>query len=223
MARHEAITKSRWLKAQKREIQFWRGQATLEQELKRVHGRYLPTIQKYAKSLSKDASILEIGCGPTCAAQLIEAGKKTYIDPLLDDFRRAYPGKLPKGEYLCRPAENIDRPNGSFDLILCLDALDRVMNPELVINEIERLLKIKGIFILGITTHPAWLAKIRYGFERFFVPLRDERFPYSYAYRGIEKTLQRHFKIIHTAGTDKSFTPFYRKGWVFVCKRKKKI
>jgi len=221
MARHEAITKARWLKAQKCEIQFWRGQEALEQELQRVHGRYLPAIQRYAKDLPKDASILEIGCGPTCAAQLIEAGRKTYVDPLLDDFRRAYPGKLPKGEYLCRPAENINKQNASFDLILCLDALDRVMNPELVINEIERLLKTDGVFILGIVTSPAWLARVSYYLERFFPPLRDERTPYSYSYRGIEKTLGRHLDIIDVTETDKSFTPLHRKGWVFACGRKK--
>ncbi len=223
MAHHEAISKARWLKAQKREIQRWQGKEALEQGLKRVHEHYMPVIRKHAQNMPKDAHILEIGCGPASTAQFIEQGSKTYVDPLLDDFRRAYPGKLPKGEHQCRMAENIDKPDACFDLILCFDALDHAMNPELVISEAERLLKEGGIFIVGITTCPAWLSRLRYFLERFFPPLRDEAHPYFYSRQGIEKTLKRHFNIAETHKIDKTFTLLQRQGWAFVCKLKEHI
>jgi len=220
MVRHEVISKARWLKAQKREIKYWRGKEVFEHGIKCVRECYMPVIQKHTQKLSKDAHILEIGCGPASAAQFIKQGSKTYVDPLLDDFRRAYPGKLPKGDEQCRMAENIDKPDACFDLILCFDALDHAMNPELVINEAERLLKADGIFIVGIFTSPAWLSRVRYLVEHFLPLLRDEIHPYFYSYHGIEKTLKRHFDINEVCKTDKIFTPFNRQGWVFVCKLK---
>lgn len=218
MAHHEAISKTRWLKAQKREMLHWHGKAALQQGLKRVHTCYLPIVQRYAQDLSGDASILEIGCGPDSTAQYIEQGNKTYVDPLLDDFRRAYPGELPKGEYLCRIAENINKPDASFDLVLAFDALDHVMNPELVLSELERLLKPGGVFIAGIFTCRPWLAKFHYYLGRCLPLFRDDGHPYLYSRRGIEKTLNRHFNIIETCEVASAYTALNRRGWVFVCK-----
>jgi SAM-dependent methyltransferase len=193
MARYKAVIKSRWLAAQGTEARFWHGKEVLEREQNRLARLYSPILKRHTGHLKKESRILEIGCGPTCLAQFIAAGKKTYVDPLLDDFRRAYPGKLPEGDHFAYMAEDIPEPDASFDLILCINALDHVMNPELVLNEVERLLKPEGRFILGIIVFPGWLARLRYFIERFVPALRDEHRPYAYTLEGIQKTLNRHF------------------------------
>jgi len=196
MAHHKTIDKTRWLASQKKMVECWHGEDMLEQELKRIRRFYVPLLKSYAGKLSDTASILDIGCGPVCATRFLEHGGKTYLDPLLDNFRRAYPGKLPKGKHLPIAAENIPEPDASFDLILCIDGLDYVINPELALHEMTRLLKPEGTLILGLPVFPSWLVRLRYILERFLPVFRNEASPYSYAYRGIKNTLIRHFDLI---------------------------
>ncbi|MDQ6959814.1 MAG: class I SAM-dependent methyltransferase, partial [Mariprofundaceae bacterium] len=195
MARHKAIDKTRWLASQKKLAECWHGEEILEQELERIRRFYIPWLEDYAGKLPDSASILDIGCGPVCTARFIEQGEKTYLDPLLDNFRRAYPGKLPRGKHLAMAAENVPASDASFDLILCIDALDHMMNPELALHEMERLLKPDGVLILSLVTFPSLLVRLRYMLERFFPLFRNEANPYFYTCKGIRNTLVRHFDV----------------------------
>ena len=220
MAHHKTIDKTRWLSSQKKLVECWHGEDMLEQELKRIRRFYVPLLKTYAEKLSDTSSILDIGCAPVCATRFLEHGKKTYLDPLLDDFRRAYPGKLPKGKHLAMAAENIPEPDASFDLILCLDGLDYVLNPELALHEMRRLLKPEGILILGLPIFPSWLVRLRYILEWFLPVFRNEACPYSYAYRGIKNTLIRHFDFIEERKISElrqSDRRMLGKEYVFIC------
>jgi len=196
MAHHKTIDKTRWLASQKKLVESWCGEEILKQELERIRRFYVPLMKTYAGKLSDTSSILDIGCGPVCAARFLEHGEKTYLDPLLDDFRRAYPGKLPKGKHLAVAAENIQGPNASFDFIICIDGLDYVLNPELTLHEIARLLKPEGTLIVGLPVFPSPLVRLRYIVEHFLPVLRNEANPYSYTYHGIKNTIARHFDFI---------------------------
>jgi len=196
MARHKTIDKSRWLISQKKLAEYWHGEDILERELDRIRRFYVPVMEKYAGKLSGKACILDVGCGPVCAARFIKQGEKSYLDPLLDDFRRAYPGKLPKKKHLTAPSDCIPEADASFDLVLCIDALDHAMNPELTLHEIERLLKPDGVFILGLIIFPSLIARLYHFLERYAPLFRDDAHPYSYALTGIKKTLERHFEIV---------------------------
>ena len=220
MAHHKTIDKARWLTSQKRRVEYWHGEAILEQELERIRYFYVPLMETYAEKLSDTSSVLDVGCGPVCAARFLEQGEKTYLDPLLDDFRRAYPGKLPKGKHLAIAAENIPAPDASFDFILCIDALDRVMNPEVVLHEMKRLLKPDGTLILGLPVFPSLVARFHYVLECFFPLLRNEAHPYSYTYRGIKNTLSRHFDFIEERKISElrqSDRRMLGKEYVFIC------
>ncbi|MFQ5582529.1 MAG: class I SAM-dependent methyltransferase [Mariprofundaceae bacterium] len=221
MARHSPITQSRWAESQKCEQQHWHGQDVLEDELSHAQSCYLPIMQRHAASLPKDASILEIGCGPTCISRFIEQGEKTFVDPLLEDFRRAYPGELPEGEFLPVMAENIPKPDHCYDFILCVNTLNHVMNPELVLNEVERLLKPDGTFMLSLQTFSPLAARLHYLLERFSPAMNDTSRLYCYSYHGITKTLARHFDIIEESRTEtgSGLFPFTTcEDWVFICK-----
>ncbi len=196
MAHHKPIDKTRWLVSQKKLLDCWHGEVFLEQELERIRRFYVPLMQVYAGKLPQDPHILDIGCGPVCAARFIEQGEKTYLDPLLDDFRRAYPGKLPKGKHLAAMAEDISAPDAYFDFMLCIDGLDYVINPELALNEMARVLKPSGTLMIGLPVFPPLLVRLRYMLERFLPIFRNEANPYSYAYKGIKNTLARHFNVI---------------------------
>jgi len=223
MAHHKTIDKTRWLVSQKKLVEYWHGETILEQELERVRHFYAPLMETYAGNLSDTSSILDIGCGPVCAARFLEQGEHIYLDPLLDDFRRAYPGKLPKGKHLAMAAEGIPEPDASFDLILCIDALDHVMNPEMALHEMQRLLKPDGTLILGLPVFPALFVRFRYTLECFFPLFRNEAHPYSYTYLGIRNTLSRHFDFIEERQIPAARSADTRKlgkEYAFVCRSK---
>ncbi|MDX8412169.1 MAG: class I SAM-dependent methyltransferase [Mariprofundaceae bacterium] len=209
--------------AQKVEVNYWHGPKVLQAEMEHIKKHFAPILTRTAEGLGEDASILDIGCGPACPAQFIEHGRKTYIDPLLDEFRRAYPAGLPKSKFIACQAEDIGLPDASFDLILSCNALDCMLNPELVLNEVERLLKPGGTFILGIHVYRAIVARFRYYIERFLPNMRVEVRPYSYSLTGIRKTLERHFSIsdVSSQPVDGGLLSFlHRQDCVFICHHK---
>jgi len=225
MARHKAISKARWLISQKCIRDIWLQDNILENELDRIRRCYLPLLDRHHLDISKQTRILNLYSGPICAAQLVAGGKKTYLDPLLDEYRRIRPGKLPKGVHLAIGAERIPEVDHSFDIIMCINGLDQALNPELALNEIQRLLKPSGILILGMPILPALIVRMRYFFERFFSPLRDDAHPYSFSLPAFERSLARHFDIVDEIKLDEiSITEsrWLSSEYAFVCRAKTK-
>jgi len=220
MARHEAISKIRWVAAQKAAAGYWRGTDVLQTKSEHFRNRLEPFFTRWSEQLGDDATVLDVCCGPMCLARFIERGRKTYVDPLLDEFRRAYPAELPEGELLVCPAENISLPDASFDMIVCCDALDQTLNPELALNEIERLLKPAGVFILAIDVHHPLAARLRYYVERFFPRWRNEVKPYAYCMHGLRRTLERHFVIVEAVSDPPDCGLFDVQESVFVCRHR---
>jgi len=196
MARHKPISKARWLASQKCIAEIWRQENLLERELQRIDRCYLPMLEQHYPNIDEHTHILEMFCGTVCAAQIIKKGKKTYLDPQLDEYRRMHPGKLPKGTHLSVSAEKVPHTDQAFDVILCFNGLDQALNPELFLNEIERLLAADGMLIIGLTVLPEAIVRLRYFCERFVGILRDEAHPYSYSLPAACRALSRHFDII---------------------------
>jgi len=221
MARHKAVSKARWLVSQKRISELWQKESLLANEQARMQRCYLPLLARHRPNIGEKTHILDLCCGPVCTAGLIEKGEKVYLDPMLDAYRRMYPGKLPKGRHVALPAEKIPEKKHSFDIILCINGLDLVLNPELTLNEIERLLKPSGTLLFGVTVFPAPLVRLRYFCEHFFSLLRDEAHPYSYSLPALERSLSRHFDIIETVQLDEvcvAETRSMGREYAFVCR-----
>ena len=222
MNKHKAVSRLRWQASLKLILKKWRTK-NLNRERKRIEYAMLPIIQSYAEQYSEHSSVLEIGCGPVCLSRLLAIQKKTYLDPLIDDFRRMFPGKLPeKSEYLSSMAERIPKPSESYDLILCLNTISHSLNPELIMHEIERLLKPNGTLILSIRTHSPIEARLHYWALQTCPALCRQTRPYYYSLIGIQRTLKRHFKITaaHQLKTRSIWVPFLqRERHLFVCSR----
>jgi len=226
MAHHKAFSKQRWSTALKAELslfnQLQEKNIDINTLKKKVRQRYLPLIEPHISSLNEDSQILELGCGATCVSQFIKQGKKTFLDPLLDDFRRALPGSLPKGTFITDMAESINASNASYDCIVCFKTISHVQNPELVLHEVERLLKDNGTFLVSIELWPTIFAKLHYILARFFPQRTLKNRLYCYTKQGIENTLQRHFKICssHCIPDIKIFN--LKHEYFYVCKPLKK-
>lgn len=222
MAHHKAFNKQRWSASLKAELsllnELQQGNIDIDSLKEEVKTRYLPLIEPHVSNLQEDSQILELGCGSTCVSQFIKPGKKTFLDPLLDDFRRAWPGSLPKGSFIAGMAESINAPDAYYDCILCLKTISHVQNPELVLHEVERLLKDNGTFIISVELWPTSFAKLHYFTASFFPQRTLQNRLYCYTRRGIENTLQRHFDIqsSHCIPSMKIFNLKYE--YFYVCK-----
>jgi len=223
MSKHLPVSNTRWQESQKHTLRDWQ-QKDLEAERQRAERSLLPILQRYAKQYPDDASILEIGCGPLCLCRLLSRHNITYLDPMVDDFRRLFPAELPEeGEYLAAAAERIPKPNASYDLITCLHTISHTLNPELIMNEIERLLKPGGRLILAIRTHNSLEARLHYLAVKIFPYLYCKTRPYYYSLTGIQRTLQRHFHIEDVIVQQSRAIPIPfcgRKQHIFICTRK---
>lgn len=223
MARHKGVSKARWLDSQKRLSELWQQEDLLAAETGRIKRCYLPLLARHRPETLPETRILDLCCGPVCSAQYIKPGKKTYLDPMLDAYRRMYPGKLPKGRHMALAAEKVPEDDHRFDIILCINGLDHVLNPELALNEIERLLKPDGLLIVGVTVFPGLLARLRYFFEQYASLLRDEIHPYFYTLPALERSLSRHFSIEATEQLDEvcsAETRSMASEYAFVCRPK---
>jgi len=153
MRKHNPISRTLWQTSQKQTLERWKDK-TLQAEREKDKQAYLPLLLKYAEDLPQDGAVLEIGCGPVCLSQSLPLENKTFLDPLLDDFRRMYPGELRgEGEYLATTAEQVPKADNSYDLIICLNTISYSLHPELIMNEMERLLRPGGRLIVAMRIH----------------------------------------------------------------------
>jgi len=223
MSKHKPVSRLRWQASLKLILQRW-DKKNLNTERERIENTTLSILQKYAKQYPDNGSVLEIGGGPCCIARLLPIENKTYLDPLIDDFRRMFPGELPEdAEYLSTTAEHISKPNDSYDLILCLNMISHSLNPELIMHEIERLLKPGGTLILSIRTHSPIEARLHYWALQTCPFLCKKTRPYYYSLTGIQRTLNRHFDIRNerTQHITVAPAPYLKREYhLFVCTHK---
>ncbi|MBF0282165.1 MAG: class I SAM-dependent methyltransferase [Zetaproteobacteria bacterium] len=212
MAHHKPVTKTSWTLALKKELE--RQQSQWKSLLDQSQQLFATQLNPLAQQLTEDSEILEIGCGIACTARHFDQGKKTFVDPLIDDFKRLFPGELPEGKLIHNMAENMTQANQSYDLILCINTLDNVFNPELVLHEMHRMIKPNGTIIIAIDVVPDLLARLHYGMVRAF-PNFPRECIYRYAYLGMINTLLRHFEIIEHKKISSSW---FKSTWLFTCK-----
>lgn len=214
----------RWQDAQAKEDGFWKRQGVVDSEMQRVLSRYAPVIAEISGKLKPNAMILDVGCGPTCAGRLFSTGSKTFLDPLMDSYMQAHPEKLPEGEKICGTAENIPKKDKTFDAVICVNALDHMIDPGKALVEIRRVMKKDGIFILGMFLHPAPIAVSRMFIEKWLPFLREEAHPYSYTLKSTRKLLEAFFSVereIMVFSKKTALLPaLHREDWLFICRKK---
>ena len=185
----------RWSLAQTKEDAFWQREGVLEPQMERVISRYKPVIERISQRIPLNAVILDVGCGPTCAARLFNSGLKIFMDPLMNSYQKTYSGILPEGQKISCTAEKVPLKDNSSDIVLCVNALDHMIEPGKALVEIRRVLKQDGIFILGLFLHPAFIAVGRRFIEQYLPLFREDAHPYSYTRKGTREILKNYFYI----------------------------
>ncbi len=95
--------------------------------------------------------IIDIGCGS--GVQMKEIGKNGYslalgIDVNLNAIRFARERSLPNTEFIIADAQNLPVKSSSADRIICAEIIEHVKSPQLLVNEIARVLKHGGAVVV---------------------------------------------------------------------------
>jgi len=140
--------------------------------------RYLEDICAICK-FTEDTKSLDVGCGISTVLHYIK-GKRFGIDPLADEYLKLY--EYPE-ELDIRKAtgEDIPFPSECFDVVFCTNVLDHTTDPEKVVQEIYRVLKPKGHFVLAVEI-----------FEE--ETRRDPAHPHSFTKRDVYSLLEGKFE-----------------------------
>lgn len=218
-ARHE-----RWKAAQAKEAGYWARNDVMPSQMDRVRSRYGPVLVEVSQRLRPDSRILDVGSGPTCAAQFLEVGAKTYLDPLMDRYLDQYFTSLPAGEKVRGMAESIPAPSQTFDVVVSVNALDHMCAPEAVLEEIHRVLLDDGLFVLGIFLHSPPIAVARRVIERCLPFAREDAHPYSMTRASVRSLLQSQFVIDREVSVFRENTAgvhlLHREDRLFLCSRR---
>lgn len=107
--------------------------------------------------------VLDIGCGGGILSEGMakRGGKVTGLDVEPDTIAAAQRHAAAEHlqiEYVCQPVETF---NGEFPIITCLEMLEHVPNPQIIINEAARLLAPGGyLFLSTINRNPLSYCKV---------------------------------------------------------------
>ena len=144
----------RW--KEKNELDYWKNRKLKEGTLNNQHYQYFYTKHfGIEKSFYNDKVILDLGCGPRGSLEWATHTKRNIgLDPLANEYLKLGASEH-KMEYISAASEQIPLEDNACDAIFSFNSLDHVENIEKTIEEIKRILKPGGIFLLLVeVNHP---------------------------------------------------------------------
>lgn len=138
------------------ELAFWTERASEEGKLGNDHYRYFYTEFFGLTADDYDGkSIIDIGCGPRGSLEWAEGAKvRVGLDALVDQYRNLGIDQH-KMRYIAATVEAIPYAAKRFDFVTCFNALDHVEDLLTALNEIHRVLKKDGTFLLIVEVNHA--------------------------------------------------------------------
>jgi SAM-dependent methyltransferase len=139
------------------ELKYWKGRYAEEKGY--FSNSHYETLYTDCYGLQRNdynaKRVLDIGCGPRGSLEWADmTAQRVGLDPLVPNYLALGADKH-KMEYVASGSENIPFPDGHFDIVACLNALDHVDDLDATIREIKRVTKPGGFFLLSVEIdHP---------------------------------------------------------------------
>lgn len=109
--------------------------------------RYLDEINAICKA-ENNMRILDVGCGISTVLHYMN-GERYGIDPLANEYKKVY--NYPEGINIQKGVgEDLPFPDEYFGVVFCSNVLDHVTDPPRTVDEIYRVLKASGYFVLTV-------------------------------------------------------------------------
>ena len=136
------------------EISYWRFKKFREGKLTNWHyEQFYTSYFDLEKPFYNNKSILDIGCGPRGSLEWADMAKdRIGLDPLSEKYLKLGADKH-KMKYVNAYSENIPFDKTHFDVVCSFNSLDHVEDVKQTCNEIKRVLKPQGIFLLIVDVH----------------------------------------------------------------------
>lgn len=118
------------------------------------------------------------------------------IDPLRkDEVYAGNPWEIRQGD----AEQDLDFADSSLDVVVCEQLLEHLNHPQVVLDNVQRVLKPGGLFIVGVPIFPEPIAKIRRWQVKRFGLGRSEHIQ-TYSLRSIRKDLAAQFDEVEARG-----------------------
>ena len=132
-----------------------------------VWQRFLGAVQQY----DQPGRLLDIGCG--AGAFLVEARKNGYdvVGQEVSGFFIEYCRESHHLEIYDDFLENLEIPEQSFDFVTIFDVIEHHPNPDLLLKQINSLLKPNGIIVVGTHDIGNWIARYHGVNWRYIKPI----------------------------------------------------
>lgn len=145
------VSPKRWDVAQNSEKRYWEeytNESLFNEEIiihKEKSEILFKELSEFIK-INQETRILQIGCGPEDVINYFSKGKLYAIDPLADFYKNKFSLNYKNVKFLKARGENLPFEDNYFDIVILANVLDHTESPILVLKEVKRVLKDKGIF-----------------------------------------------------------------------------
>jgi SAM-dependent methyltransferase len=146
--------KLRWKETS--ELNYWQDRQRKEGVLSNRHYKHFYTAHfGLDDEFYNDKTIVDIGCGPRGSLEWASmARRRIGVDPLAEEYLRLGANQH-QMEYASAPAERIPLSDAECDVVFSFNSLDHVENVEAAIDEIKRITRPGGLFLLLVeVNHP---------------------------------------------------------------------
>jgi len=190
------------------EILFWRFKKVIEGRLNNDHFEvFFTDFFALKKSDFSDKKIVDIGCGPRGSLEWADnVAERIGLDPLADKYVKME-GKYHKMKYVNSGAESMPYSDGYFDFVSSLNSLDHVDNLDACIQEIKRVTKVGGRFLLisDIHSFPTVAEPSNFGWDiaEKFAPEFEVEFEKHFEGSNMYKSLRENIPFDHSNEEDR--------------------
>ena|SRR2546422_3991430 len=189
------MSNSDWHEAQKLELTWWSAardrlasSAFIDQkkhaalELWKAISSMLP---------ERPLHVLEVGTGGDALVNFIPDSFCVGLEPLIIEMKRQETGIfLPSVNFVCGVGERLPFRDNSFDVVFSYNVLDHTFNPEMGLDEIARVLRVRGVIYILLDSYSMTFKLYR----RLYRP--DPMHPHTFTPREVYEMLaSRGFRV----------------------------
>ena len=211
--------KDRWYTAQNNPIALLRAESRLHSHWIIHEIQNSPTLKN---KHPKDIKILDIGCGAGFVSNALakHSYSVTGLDSSLESLEVAKTHDVTESvEYTYGDAYKLPFDSQTFNVVVALDFLEHVSQPESVIAEVSRVLKPKGLFFFHTFNQTFWSWLIIIKCVEWFIPNTPPNMHVYHLFIPLEKLTQmcitNDLTLVNVVGSTPCITPHFLASLLF--------
>ena len=160
------------------------------------------------KPPDQNSMILQVGAAGEGMINFLGIGHRHAIDPLARFFKAEFSSVLDPSVAFCAGiGEKLPYRDATFDLVIIYNALDHTFDPQLVLSEMNRILKTRGICHIAVHRYSI-ISNYQFKLIRYLQ--KSKQHPWTFSYGAIMKELRdAQFEVLDVryGGKDESKIP----------------